>query len=291
MAVDDCVYEIWYCSHCRTFFQNPMPSRDELAAFYRSRDGAAYAAHLAAPPPHVTRWSRALSKRADSALARVAATMMGIDNRILDLMRSVRSPVRRVLDVGCGNGYFAALVADHLKVDPNGVLGIDITPDLERPVRNRGFRFRCTRLEHLDERDFDIVIMSHVLEHEPDPRAYLREAHRRIRDGGLLLLSVPNARSVPARIFGRRWICHSVPRHLYNFSKDGVLRLAAGLFEVEAYSAGDWYTFMFAAYYPRAVARSVRLLSPVMPLVRAALYVTAVGDNQSFVLRKAAQSR
>jgi 2-polyprenyl-3-methyl-5-hydroxy-6-metoxy-1,4-benzoquinol methylase len=57
----------------------------------------------------------------------------------------------------------------------------------------------------LAERRFDLGVSLEVLEHLPDPMRHLREFHRLLRPGGLLLLSTPNFDGLSRRLLGLRW--------------------------------------------------------------------------------------
>jgi SAM-dependent methyltransferase len=67
--------------------------------------------------------------------------------------------------------------------------------------------------------------MFHVLEHVPDPRAYLVAARDLLAPDGRLVVQVPNAASWQFRLLGRRWSGVDVPRHLYDFRDRDVGRL------------------------------------------------------------------
>ncbi len=64
-----------------------------------------------------------------------------------------------------------------------------------------------------------------VFEHLYDPAATLAEIRRILAPGGLLVLAVPDAGSLDARIFGPRWTGYDVPRHLYTFDRHTLDRM------------------------------------------------------------------
>lgn len=71
----------------------------------------------------------------------------------------------------------------------------------------------------------DAVVMRHVLEHTPNPRALLEL----IRDTGVkhVLAVVPHSQSRFARIFKEDWYYWDPPRHLFHFDSSSLLKLAS----------------------------------------------------------------
>jgi SAM-dependent methyltransferase len=133
----------------------------------------------------------------------------------------------RVLDIGCGSGLLLTELA-RLGWE---VWGIE--PD------KRAATALKDRLGLADERvvvgpaetarlpagAFDLVTMSHVLEHLHDPRAVLAGVHRWLRPDGLLRVWVPNIASLESRVFRRLWYPLEVPRHLHHFDPRSLVHL------------------------------------------------------------------
>lgn len=65
---------------------------------------------------------------------------------------------------------------------------------------------------------FDLVTMTHVLEHVHDPCFVLEKIRRSLRTAGVLRIWVPNVASPEAQFFRRFWFGLDVPRHLTHFS-------------------------------------------------------------------------
>lgn len=59
--------------------------------------------------------------------------------------------------------------------------------------------------DSIEDSSLDVITLFHVLEHLPDPRATLRQLHRKLRPGGLLVIEVPNWGSHMRRLRGLRW--------------------------------------------------------------------------------------
>lgn len=96
----------------------------------------------------------------------------------------------RVLDVGCGTGHTLRELASQ----GHWVVGIDGRREGLQILKQEGVTSAVAQAgaPHLPLRDqsFDVVLMQDVLEHTDDV-ALLAEAHRLLRPGGWLLLSVP----------------------------------------------------------------------------------------------------
>jgi SAM-dependent methyltransferase len=141
----------------------------------------------------------------------------------------------RLLDVGAGRGRFvaAALEAgwDAFGVEP-AARGVEAARDVY------GVTLRQASIDDADiaPGSIDAMTLWHVLEHVDSPEATLKRLAGWLRPGGLLLIGVPNVRSLQARIGGDRWFHLDVPRHRTHFSPLGLERLAveAGL-EVVAF--------------------------------------------------------
>ncbi len=125
---------------------------------------------------------------------------------------------KRVLDAGCGEGYGAALLAE----EASQVVGVDraeaVTTARGRYARPN-LRFEAldlTRLDRLGER-FDVVVSFQVIEHLPEPGAYLAALRQRVAPGGVLIVTTPN----------RLMSVGENPYHLREWTAAELLALAA----------------------------------------------------------------
>ena len=153
---------------------------------------------------------------------------------LLDHVRSARDPggaPGRVLDVGCGEGHFAAELA-HAGLH---VVGVDVAEEPLRRARARhpDLDLRVVPLEGrwpLADASFDLVWAGETIEHVADTAGLLSEMRRVLRSGGTLLLSTPAhgrlAMFVLAVSHGR-FDAHFDPRsdHLRFYSSRTLVRL------------------------------------------------------------------
>lgn len=99
----------------------------------------------------------------------------------------------RVLDVGCGEGHFAAALAR----TGAEVVAVDVAAEpLRRAlVRHPDLDGRLVESEAplpLEDASFDVVWVGETIEHVADTARLLSELRRVLRSGGVLLLSTPD---------------------------------------------------------------------------------------------------
>ncbi len=112
---------------------------------------------------------------------------------------------RRILEVGCGNGFTAALLAQSADVvvatdlpeeNPETASpGLGAPSELLRALGIENCRLLACRGEGLPfaDQSFDVVFSGYTLEHVPDPLAVLREIRRVLKPDGLLYLVLPTS--------------------------------------------------------------------------------------------------
>lgn len=111
---------------------------------------------------------------------------------------------KKFLDVGCGMGRYL-IAAQRLGFD---VLGFEPSLDHARvaiqhfnlPVINDYFS-----ADSVNGKTFDLIILSHVIEHIYDPKSFVRELVAVLKPGGALIVITPNNESLVARAIGRAW--------------------------------------------------------------------------------------
>lgn len=228
------VFSVVRCRGCGFLYQRPRVADAFLAACYPDH----YPRHQEPSPRIPFKGSPARQRAVRRALAsrlgyegladRRAGLLTRLRGRLL--LRRLRwdcPPWRgqgRYLDVGCGSG--AALgVARALGWRTAGI-------EVDAAAADKARRFA----DELHVGDvltapfppscFDVVTAFHVLEHVPDPVGMLRRMLGWLAPDGLLIVEVPNAGGLGARLFGRAWSGLELPRHLSHFTPHSLARAA-----------------------------------------------------------------
>ena len=136
--------------------------------------------------------------------------------RCLDLFSQHIPRHGEVLEIGSGDGAVMAMLA-RLGVRPTG---LDPDEGAARFIqRTMNLPVIVGSLEDADfqGRQFDAVVMVHLIEHLYEPVAALRSIHRLLKPGGLLFLETPNIlrpKVGPKRVFSFAHNYHFSPRTL-----------------------------------------------------------------------------
>lgn len=189
-------YTIACCSQCGTLHVDPLPSEEALQTHYQDSsyfEGSAgqgyrsYADMQKALLPHFQRRLRAIEARLDAR--------------------------GRILDFGCAAGYFLQVAATAGWTIGGVELSCDMAGQASRALGVPIFN----RLDELPPGDFDAVTLWDVIEHVPSPVDTLRALGRRLRPGGMLMLSTPNTGHWQAVREPERWESYRPPAHLIYF--------------------------------------------------------------------------
>lgn len=170
--------KIWHCISCDHWFTAPEPCKEELSQYYREKYGPNRKCFFKGPYISVME-KRALAQMdfIDSALKK---------NCSIHSLHSMNT-----VDWGCGIG---ALVHEFQK---NGIdaIGYDMDPE----AINFGKRCWNSNIHSIASEDllnsyskFDLIVLSHTLEHIPDIKKSLRNLLRLSHPRGLIFIEVPN---------------------------------------------------------------------------------------------------
>lgn len=198
-------FQVVRCAGCGLVYTCPRPTLESLLLHYYPDDYLCYRP-MGHPLLHRLRM-RIYHRPRHRALAAIAPCARP-----------------RLLDVGCADGKFLRYLAERTDWE---VWGVEPNRKIADRGRAAGLSIVDSTLEGAGFEDgfFDIVTMSHVIEHVLDPLATLKEAARILRRGGVLQTEQPDLEAPARRLWGRRWWGWHLPRHLHHFTARTLTRL------------------------------------------------------------------
>ncbi len=131
-------------------------------------------------------------------------------------------PNLRLLDAGCGDGYWLARL--------KGIQGLDLYGVDYNPIRVERAKHaaptatvHCSDLMSLKTKDpFDLILLSQVIEHVDNDRGLLCKMRTLLRSGGVLILGTPNEGSWLQQLWIRRQGPESETDHVHSYSENEI---------------------------------------------------------------------
>ncbi|MBW6459687.1 MAG: class I SAM-dependent methyltransferase [Bacteroidales bacterium] len=192
-------FEIWRCQDCGFRFTQNAPDADEMGKYYQSRE---YISHSD------------IRKGLMNRLYHLGRTMML--QRKWQMIRKIKSK-GKLLDVGCGTGYFA----DYMNRKGYDVTGVEADPKA-KAFAEKEFGLEVFSPEDFQEKKltgpFDVITLWHVLEHLHDFHLSMERIRKHLAPGGVLVIALPNGNAYDARHYKEFWAGYDVPRHLWHFT-------------------------------------------------------------------------
>lgn len=116
----------------------------------------------------------------------------------------------RILDIGCGNGV---LICNLYNQGFYHVEGVDRFIPQEINY-GHGVKVVKKDLSEFKSKNYDVLMMHHVLEHIENQAGVLKECHRLLKDDGRLLIRVPILGEA-YKIYSENWVQLDAPRHFF----------------------------------------------------------------------------
>ena len=208
--------EVVRCKSCATAMIWPQPLAADIAGFYELAD---YYTHGVS---HIREVQITLFDRLLTKLAWWSDWPTPFDT---SRMAEMLPQGARVCDLGCGHAGILKRFADK----GCSVIGVDPDPTSREVAAKSGI----TVVEGTAEAppalgQFDLVIMTHSLEHCLDPIRAITSAYRMTKPGGYFYCEVPNCGCLHFETLTACSEMFDSPRHLWFFTSDGLRRAIEG---------------------------------------------------------------
>ena len=224
-------FAIHRCENCQAYFIQPWLSDAELARYYPEEYGR-YRHGESLNKKNYQGWQRLVlehhygypsrnGKTEPNALKQAAAYLLSFVTAkgVIQYRGS-----GKILDVGCGGGAYLY----RLKQWGWETYGVEPSETGAKQAQSLGLMVKQGMLVDagFDSEFFDVIRLSNVVEHLPNPKTIFREIYRILKPDGLIYITVPNTRSLVFWLFRENWYALDAPRHVISYSPKTLKTLA-----------------------------------------------------------------
>ncbi|MBC8257126.1 MAG: class I SAM-dependent methyltransferase [Candidatus Marinimicrobia bacterium] len=180
---------------CNFVYLNPRPSQANISTYYNSPEY----------DPH--------NNLKNNKLGKLYKLVQSVALRFKFRRISSFHKSGKILDVGGGNGEFAAFMAlqGWKVVLQDKISKIDNLRDRENIIA-------VQNLEKIKKDEcFNVITLWHSLEHIHNIEELYSQINRLLKPDGILLIAIPNINAPEKPFFNNKWAPFDAPRHLYHF--------------------------------------------------------------------------
>lgn len=199
-------FDIMECKKCTLRFTSQIPNEEDIGNYYKSDK---YISH---------------AKRITSIFDIVYKIIRKFT------LRSKRNIVKRIsqkqsgtlLDIGCGTGDFLKI----MKQSGWNINGVEVNAGARKLAQTNTGSIILDQTEFFEsEQKYDVITLWHSLEHLNTLTRFLEKISVSLNANGVVMIAVPNYKSFDAEYYKQDWAAYDVPRHLYHFSFESMVKL------------------------------------------------------------------
>ena len=234
-------FDLYECSVCMASFVDPLISEAKLYNYiYNLGDKAPGYERYLRYAQLVTEFKNPLN-----ILANAESVYWGVKNA---LEKYFKNKDISILEIGTGLGYLTY----SLNKAGYSTKGLDISEEaVARANKRYGNYYTAGDLFEIVKKNidkYDCVIMTELIEHVEDPKAFIGAAFSLLKEGGKLILTTPNKSTAPQ---GTVWQSDIPPIHLWWLAEDSIMYIAKSFNKKCEFIDFTAYTSMF--YEDKAV--------------------------------------
>lgn len=195
-AISNEKFALQSCTKCNFLITTPRPDKNNIGKYYDTEN---YLSHH--------------DKKID-LFTLVYTWVRNINLRYKYKIIKEHKKEGMILDFGCGTGSFL----EFMKTKNWKCLGVEVNDDARKECLKKELEVYAN-LNNIHEK-FDLITAWHVLEHVRDLNETIEKLLEKLKKKGLLIVALPNHRSLDAQTYKEFWAGYDVPRHLYHFDKE-----------------------------------------------------------------------
>ena len=199
-------FDIMECEKCTLRFTSLIPDENEISNYYKSDD---YVSHTGKGNSIINRIYRIVQ-------------FFTLQSKKKEVIKFSKKNYGSILDIGCGTGKFLkTMKQSRWEID-----GVEINETARKIAeKNTGSVILNQADFFRSKQKYDVITLWHSLEHLHKLKRYLQKISISLNANGVMMIAVPNYLSFDADYYNQDWAAYDVPRHLYHFSFDSIIKM------------------------------------------------------------------
>lgn len=197
------------CSHCGFRFTNNVPDEEHIGKYY---DSPEYISHSDTKKGITNKLYHFFRKRM-------------LRRKVNIVARHISGKPVRLLDVGCGTGYFIQAAQQKgwkvsgIEKDEKARQSASLRSGVDVKDNNA--------LWSMEQSSYDVITLWHVLEHLEKLNETISKINEILSPKGTVVIALPNCSSYDAHFYKEQWAAYDIPRHLWHFTPVTVEKILA----------------------------------------------------------------
>lgn len=185
-------YRILKCVRCGLVFSSPIISNEKISTFYKG----------------------SLCSYEDQIPYLIKTYF-----KIIEDIKSDFPKNPKVLEVGCGNGFFLKALVDLgftksvFGIEPSSKMILEANPSLKARIKVNIFKSTL-----FPKNSFDLICCFHTLDHMVDPNGFIKGANSMLKKNGHVIVVVHDTEGLSVKLFGEKSAIFDI-EHVYLFNK------------------------------------------------------------------------
>lgn len=208
------IFQLVKCSQCNLIFQNPRVCEKDIHIYYPKTMG--YYKPLIDNKCCKSKYKERIKKLLMKYSKRFRRIRLYPESVYADDLNPGRF---KLLDIGCSHG---ARLEELKKMGWKNCIGIETDRgSFKYAMEVRKLNVLNIRIEdfNIQENEYDVIILSMVLEHLYNPFETLKKITKGLKPGGQLLFSIPYFEGIEYKLFGAYSYGLQLPTHITFFNK------------------------------------------------------------------------
>ena len=192
------------CQKCSTLYVSPRPSEQKLFEYYDKYEAPNFWTQLLIETNNERKYLQHLPR------VKILKQIINEDKNKKELF----------VDLGAGNGNFSKAIQEANIF--NKVIATDISNDCIKSCQKLGLETKKCTIDEFLKSSIDCITFNDLMEHVFSPFEFLSTCFEKLREDGILMLSIPNGQGFDFKVLKDKTENITPPEHIQYFNPESI---------------------------------------------------------------------